>query len=64
MRTLADSLTKMNPKVEIPVVWTAVLLAWFKAVPWAEIAACLAAIYTLIRIAQTLGWIKTRGQDG
>lgn len=29
-------------------------LGYFKAIPWPEIAACLAAIYTLVRIAETL----------
>jgi hypothetical protein len=36
-------------------------LAFFKAIPWPEIAACLAAIYTAIRIAE-LCWSWYRGR--
>lgn len=36
-------------------------LAYFKAIPWPEIAACLAALYTLLRIVELLaGWVKKR----
>ena len=35
--------------------------AWFKAIPWPEIAACLAAIYTLLRIIElAVGWFKKK----
>lgn len=30
------------------------ILGYFKAIPWPEVAACLAAVYTLIRIVETL----------
>lgn len=65
-RNLAHTTMKEQiTKVELPAVWTTVVLAYFKAVPWAELAACAAFIYTLIRIAQAMGWIRTRkGSDG
>lgn len=51
----------LPPPIEIPVVWTAVLLAWFKAIPWAELAACAAFIYTVLRlIGMAVDWLRRR----
>jgi hypothetical protein len=37
------------------------LLGYFNAIPWANLAACLAFIYTALRIAEVLyGWFKNR----
>jgi hypothetical protein len=41
-----------------------VVLGYFKAVPWPEIAAALACIYTLLRIVETLwGWYVGRKSE-
>lgn len=43
------------------VVGSGALLGYFKAIPWPEIAAALACIYTLLRIGELVwGWWKKR----
>lgn len=37
------------------------LLGYFKAIPWPEIAAALACLYTLLRIVEVVyGWAKKK----
>lgn len=56
--------SKMLPLVEVAkakfdwIATGATALAFFKAIPWAEIAAALACVYWLIKIFQT--WRKRR----
>ena len=52
-------------KVDIPAVWSLVLLDdWFSkffSLPWPGIAAFLAAVYTLLRIIQmSVRWYRSR----
>lgn len=47
-------------KVDVGVTGGA-LLGYFKAIPWPEIAAALACVYTVLRIIEVVyGWWKKR----
>ena len=55
---------EIKARVDVAAVGTAGL-AWFKAIPWPEIAACLAALYTLVRLIEFLiAWWKGRRSHG
>lgn len=47
-------------RADVGAVGTA-MLAFFKAIPWPEIAAFAAFVYTLLRIIETIqSWLKKR----
>jgi hypothetical protein len=50
----------VNTKVDVGV-GSATFLGYFKAIPWPELAAAAALIYTLLRITELVwGWIKKK----
>lgn len=52
----------VKTKVDVAAVSTAGL-AFFKAIPWPELAACAAFVYTVLRIVEFLwAWIKGRSR--
>lgn len=51
-------------KVDVCAIGTAAL-AYFKLIPWAELAACAAFVYTALRIVEfCIAWIKGRKSHG
>lgn len=57
MIPLSDAI---KTKTDVAAVSTA-FAAWFKAIPWPELAACAALIYTSLRIAEMVyGWFRKR----
>jgi hypothetical protein len=53
-------MTDPKTPVDVAVVGSSIL-GYFKAIPWPELAACAALIYTLLRIAELLwAWRKEK----
>lgn len=53
----------VKSKIDVVAVPTT-FLGYFKAIPWPEIAACLGAIYTALRIGEWMvsRWKKRKGR--
>ena len=50
----------IKARLDVAIVPTS-LLGYFKAIPWPELAACLACVYTLCRIYELLAkWWRRR----